>query len=272
MNIGKSIPFLFISMCCLGSPSFSFAEQTKVEMVTTHGTIVVKLYDETPLHRDNFIKLVQDGVYDSLLFHRVMEGFMIQAGDIKSKNAAPDERLGSTDLGYMVPAEIRPDLFHKRGALAAARNDNPTRASSSTQFYLVQGIVHGDSLLDYEEGRINTRLIQHAMRNDAELKPLFDSLSAASKRRDGDLVSKISSQLDSIAAGYSKIERYTIPEAHRRVYKEIGGKPHLDQNYTVFGEIISGLEVVDRIAAVETDGRDRPIGDVRILRMRILPN
>ncbi|MFC3879743.1 peptidylprolyl isomerase [Algoriphagus namhaensis] len=249
---------------------FSTVEETKVEMVTTHGTIVVKLYDETPLHRDNFIKLAQDGVYDSLLFHRVITGFMIQAGDIKSKNAAPGERLGSTDLGYTVPAEIRPDLFHKRGVLAAARNNNPTRASSSTQFYLVQGIVHNDSLLDYEQGRINTRLRQHAMMNDPEIKPLMDSLSAANRRRDVAVVNQITSQLDSIERSYSKIDKYIIPEAHRQVYKEIGGKPHLDQNYTVFGEIISGLQVVDSIAAVQTDSRDRPIANVRILSMRIV--
>lgn len=247
-------------------------ERVQVEMVTNHGTILLELYDETPLHRDNFIKLINEQVYDSLLFHRVIEGFMIQAGDVKSKDAAPGQRLGNADLKYTVPAEIRPEFYHKRGALGAARDGNPARASSSTQFYLVQGIVHTDSLIDYEEGRINTRLRQNAMMNDPEIKPLMDSLSAASRKRDTTLVNQISSQLDSIEKNYTKVEKYTIPEAHRQVYKEIGGKPHLDQNYTVFGEIISGIEVVDAIAGVDTDNRDRPVENVRIISMRIVEN
>lgn len=261
---------LFITILASSLWANIIDERVQVELVTTHGTILLELYDETPLHRDNFIKLINEQVYDSLLFHRVIEGFMIQAGDITSKNAAPGERLGSSDLKYTVPAEILPEFYHKRGALGAARDGNPARASSSTQFYLVQGIVHTDSLLDYEEGRINTRLRQNAIMNDPEIKPLMDSLSAATRRRDTLLVNQITSQLDSIEKSYSKIEKYIIPEAHRQVYKEIGGKPHLDQNYTVFGEIISGMEVVDSIAAVERDNRDRPLENVRILSMRIV--
>ncbi|MBN7810615.1 peptidylprolyl isomerase [Algoriphagus sp. H41] len=242
----------------------------RVEMVTNYGTIVLQLSDETPLHRDNFVKLVKKGVYDSLLFHRVIGGFMIQGGDTQSKYADSLASLGSADLPYQVPAEIVPNLFHKKGVLAAARTNNPQRASSSTQFYIVQGKIQNDSLLAHNEGRINKMLARHYGVNDPANKPLVDSLETARTEKDSVLEKELDLRLNAILDTYWNFDKYAIPEAHRQVYKTVGGTPHLDQNYTVFGEVISGLEVVDAIAAVDTDGRDRPLSEVRIISMRIL--
>lgn len=258
---------LLLLFLVLGSSS---QDPIRVEMVTNYGTLVVQLSDETPLHRDNFIKLVQEGTYDSLLFHRVIQGFMIQAGDTKSKGADSLAVLGGNDLDYRVPAEIAPNLFHKKGALAAARTDNPERASSSTQFYLVQGKIQSDSTLNRQERRINNMLARHFGVNDPVNKPLIDSLEAVKTSSDTSLIKAVEKHLNATLESYSNFQRYSIPEEHRRVYKEIGGSPHLDQSYTVFGEIISGLEVVDAIAAVETNARNRPFSNVVILRMRIL--
>lgn len=197
-----------------------------VELQTSKGTIRLRLYDETPLHRDNFIRLVRSDFYDGIQFHRVIQDFMIQAGDPKSKKAPDTTKLGSGGPGYTIPAEIRPKYFHRKGVLAAARmgdNVNPERASSGSQFYIVQGRVFTDQSLDSVEiHRLNGR---------------------------------------------------KLPAAHRAVYKTIGGAPHLDQAYTIYGEVISGLEVVDSIAAVKTSGRtggDRPLEPVVIKKARLV--
>jgi cyclophilin family peptidyl-prolyl cis-trans isomerase len=199
-----------------------------VEMITTMGNLVLRLSDSTPLHRDNFLLLVKKGYYDSLLFHRVIRGFMIQSGDPDSKEGHPGKPLsqgGSGGPGYSIPAEFRSSLFHKKGVLAAARTGddvNPTRASSGSQFYIVQGKVFTAAGLDsLETGRLKGR---------------------------------------------------KIPPEQRAVYETLGGAPHLDQHYTVFGEVISGLEIVDSIAASPTTGQphDRPLKDVRILKMKLV--
>jgi len=197
-----------------------------VLMQTTMGDIVIRLSDSTPLHRDNFLKLVKKGYYDSVLFHRVINNFMIQAGDPNSKTAAAGLALGNGGPGYTIPAEFRTALFHKKGVIAAARmgdNVNPTKASSGSQFYIVQGKTFTDPGLDsLETMRLNGR---------------------------------------------------KIPVSQREVYKTIGGTPHLDQGYTVFGEVVKGLEVVDKIAAVQTSkaqDRDRPLQDVRIIKMKLV--
>lgn len=193
-----------------------------VELVTSKGTMVIRLSDSTPLHRDNFLKLVNQHFYDGLLFHRVMSQFMVQTGDPKSKNAKPGEALGQGSPGYSIPAEMRPGLFHKKGALAAARTPdeiNPKRESNGSQFFLVQGRVYDDADLNQVEARLNG---------------------------------------------------YKIPEAQREVYKTIGGSPSLDQKYTVFGEVIKGVEVIDSIAAVAVGERNRPIEDVRIIKATLI--
>lgn len=194
---------------------------TRVEMVTNYGRIVLLLYDETPLHRDNFIKLATNRVFDGLLFHRVIEKFMIQGGDPTSKGAEPGKMLGDGTLGYNIPAEFRPELFHKRGALCAAREGdmvNPKKESSASQFYIVQGRVW----------------------NTEEL----DNLQKRMKRE--------------------------IPAEQRDVYTTLGGTPFLDGEYTVFGEVIEGMEVVDKIAAVKCDKNDRPLEDVRIEKVIVI--
>jgi peptidyl-prolyl cis-trans isomerase B (cyclophilin B) len=196
-----------------------------VEMITTRGVVILRLSDSTPLHRDNFLLLVKKGYYDSILFHRVIQHFMIQAGDPSSKRAQAGVPLGDGGPAYTIPAEIRTSLFHKRGVLAAAREGddvNPKKASSGSQFYIVQGKVFSEAGLDsLETGRLKGR---------------------------------------------------KIPPAERQVYRTIGGTPHLDQNYTVFGEVVRGMEVVDSIAATPTSGRpfDRPLQDVRILKMKLI--
>lgn len=189
-------------------------KEQKVQISTEHGNIVLKLYNETPQHRDNFIKLVTDSFYHNLLFHRVIRNFMIQGGDPQSKTATPGQQLGAGDIGYTVPAEFNPKLIHKKGALAAARQGdmvNPQKRSSGCQFYIVQGQV-----LD------SARIQMIGMQNGITYTP------------------------EQIAA-----------------YTTIGGTPFLDMNYTVFGEVISGMEVIDAIAAVQTMPGDRPMKDVK---------
>ena len=197
-----------------------------IEFITTQGDIILRLSDSTPLHRDNFLRLVKSHYFDSVLFHRVIHNFMIQGGDPLSKHAKPGEPLGNGGPDYTIPAEFRVTLFHKKGVLAAAREGddvNPQKASSASQFYIVQGKVFTDAGLDsVETYRLHGR---------------------------------------------------KIPVDEREVYKTLGGTPHLDQNYTVFGEVIKGLDVVDKIADVPTSkgvDRDRPIEDVRILKAKLI--
>lgn len=244
--------------------------KTQVEMVTNYGTIILELSNETPLHRDNFIKLVNEKAYDSLLFHRVIKDFMIQGGDPDSKYAVPDVMLGEGDLGYTVKSEFPTDLFHKKGALATAREDNQDRASSAIQFFIVQGEIYNDSLLDKAEEKINKRLARYHVINDVAYTNLWDSLQKAIKQENEENYQLYSDRIDTIAKNYDNFKRYIIPQSHREVYKTIGGTPQLDRNYTVFGEVIKGIEVVDSIAATKTNDNDRPIKDVRILSVRLL--
>lgn len=200
-------------------------KENLVVMETNKGNIELKLYDATPLHRDNFKNLVEEGAFDSLLFHRVIKNFMIQGGDPDSKHAEPGVLLGEGDRPYTIPAEFRLEegIFHRRGALAAAREGddvNPEQRSSAMQFYIVWGKVFNDEQLDYVQKRI-----------------------------------------DNYTDG-----RVNLTPEMREVYKTIGGTPHLDGQYTVFGEVVSGLDVVDAIQQSATDTNDRPLEDVRILR------
>ena len=245
-------------------------EETRatVEMITDAGTLRLELYNETPQHRDNFIKLVREGAFDSLLFHRVIENFMIQGGDPDSKKAQPGDPLGNGDLPYTIPAEFNDSLFHKKGVLAAARTGNPERASSSMQFYMVQGKVLNDSLLAVAENTINEWLSEHYVVHEPANKSLLDSLQKAEADENWGQFMALDDSVIALAKTYENFERYTIPESHRQVYKSIGGTPFLDQNYTVFGEVIEGIEVVDSIAKVQTDSLNRPIRDVRILSVR----
>jgi len=186
-----------------------------VKIKTNKGECIIMLYNQTPKHRDNFLKLSNEGFYNGTLFHRVIKEFMIQGGDPDSKTAKPGQVLGEGDLKYRVEAEFRDSLFHKKGVLAAARDNNPQKESSASQFYIVQGKKWTDATLD-----------------DVQMK-----------RMNGRI----------------------IPESQRKVYKELGGTPHLDQNYTVYGEVVKGIEMVDTIAAVKTGTADRPLEDVSMM-------
>jgi peptidyl-prolyl cis-trans isomerase B (cyclophilin B) len=243
---------------------------TQIQLNTTKGNIVVKLYNQTPKHRDNFIKLAKDSILNGVLFHRVIKDFMIQSGDIKSKDAKPQDTLGEGELPYRVSAEFHPDLFHKKGVLAAARDGNLERASSSTQFYIVQGKIQNDSLLQLNEDRINGWLREHKFKNSFKHKDLVNALQQAEIVGDQTLYKKLNDSIIKLAKEFEDFERYTIPKEHRKVYKTIGGTPHLDQNYTVFGEVVSGLNIVDSIANAETNNLDRPLTDIRIKSVKIL--
>ena len=196
-------------------------KEVLIEFETTEGVMLVKLYNQTPLHRDNMVKLVKEGYYDGLLFHRVIKSFMIQGGDPDSKNAKPGQMLGQGGPGYTVPAEIIDSLIHKKGALAAARMGdqvNPTKASSGSQFYIVQG-------RPFNENELN-------------------SMSARSGIKYND--------------------------AQKQLYATLGGVPHLDGGYTVFGELVTGFDVLDKIGNTQTGAGDRPVKEMKIIKAKIL--
>jgi len=243
-----------------------------IEFTTEYGAIIFRLSDETPKHRNNFIKLVNQHFYDSLLFHRVINHFIIQTGDPDSKLATTGVPLGESDLPYTIPAEFNATLFHKRGALNAARDDNPERASSSTQFTFVQGKIYTDSMLTVAEKRINNWLAYNRVIHQPENQDLVQLLDGLKKRQSNtDSINRITSQLKALTE--KELENsvlYKIPEAHRQMYKTVGGAAHLDQNYTVFGEVIKGMDVVDSIAGVKTDSLDRPVDDVRIISAKLI--
>jgi len=277
MKLVLRIAFLCIAsivvFACNNKPTV-FVEKAevrkKIEMVTDHGTMIIELYNETPLHRDNFIKQANEGIYDSVLFHRVIDSFMIQGGDPDSKNAKPEDTLGNGGLLYKIDAEFNRKLFHKKGVLAAARDGNPERASSATQFYIVQGKVYNDSLLDRAQLRINTWLAEYYYKQDPRNKPLLDSLQVALDNEDMEKYAVYSDHVHSMSKNYTDFEAYKLTAEQRNVYKTIGGTPHLDQNYTVYGEVIEGLDVIDAIAAEPTGEFDRPVKDVRVLSVKVI--
>lgn len=260
--------FMFFAGLIILSQTLVFCQKTNqsvVEIETTYGTIEVMLYDDTPLHRDNFLKLVEEGYYNGTLFHRVIEEFMIQGGDPDSRGAAPGMRLGMGGPDYQVDAEILyPVHFHKRGALAAARMSdavNPEKKSSGSQFFIVQGRVLTDEELDQLEAMSAERKRQAVMMKYAE--PYREQIMAFQEANDQEGFMVLLEQImEEAAAEMDTIQGTIIPEDLREVYKTVGGVPHLDGDYTVFGEVISGMDVVDKIAAVETDYTDRPLEDV----------
>lgn len=207
--------------------SFSEAQTTEVLLETTMGNIRISLHDETPLTRDNFLKITKMGIYDSLLFHRVIKDFMIQSGDTNSKHAKPGQLLGTGDFDYTTEAEFRlPQIFHRRGVVAMAREgdkENPERRSSACQFYIVWGKIFDDAR-----------------------------------------IAKVQERIDSATQGSVKLTPEMI-----EVYKTVGGTPHLDGQYTVFGEVVEGMDVVEKIQQVQTDKNDRPLEDIRILKATV---
>ena len=277
-----------------------------VELITDYGSIILRLSDETPKHRNNFIKLVNQGFLDSLEFYRVINNFLIQTGkDV------------SSDLPALIDAEIQPNLFHKRGAVNAARagdDQNPEQGSANLHFTIIQGKVLTDSMINASEKRLNkwlayNRLIhkpegksifeklqlymiieQHANLDTSETKSkedllaynkviknpenmeLFNKLKEITNPEEiRDSINLLKDKLNLLAEEeFITMEPYRIPEAHRQVYKTIGGAPHLDINYTVFGEVVKGMDIVDKIAAVETNRQEKPLKEVRIIKAKLI--
>lgn len=245
-----------------------------VEMNTSLGTMKIKLYGETPQHQANFLKLVEQGFYSDLLFHRVIKDFMIQGGDPESKGAKQGKMLGAGDVGYTIPAEfVYPKYYHKKGALAAARQGdqvNPKKASSGCQFYIVQGKVMKDAeLQSIEMGMLGkakeARFYEIVRERNDEVKKLRMARDAEGLQK---LQTEIVAQMEKEFE--SRADEFKMPENVKADYKTIGGTPFLDNDYTVFGEVIEGLEVVDKIAAVETASGDRPKTDVKIISVKVI--
>ena len=270
------LAFIALTACSAGSKKqtnhhMENEKRTLVKLETTKGNITVALYNETPKHRDNFIKLVKEGVYDSTLFHRVIKQFMIQAGDPDSKNASDTAMLGSGDVGYTIPAEFNPKFFHKKGVLAAARQGddvNPEKASSGCQFYIVTGRKFTEPQLLGMENKINEQ------REEA----LFDSLARQhmkeiyKMRKAGDNAGLLELQ-DTLEAQARELadkeEKFRFTPEQIKAYSTVGGAPHLDGSYTVFGEVTEGMEVVENIEIAKTNRADRPVENIRILKASI---
>ncbi len=246
-------------------------ERTRVLIATTFGEMTVELYNETPLHRDNFIRLAKEGFYEGLLFHRAINHFMIQGGDPDSRGAAHGQRLGSGDPGYQIPAEINPQFYHKKGALAAARQGdqlNPEKKSSGSQFYIIHGTVYTPGQLDTMEMKINSALLQNSTR--LYLNQAQDELQKLRQANDEQgfmkRIEKLQAEADS---AFQASGKRVIPENRRKDYTTIGGYPSLDGSYTVFGQVVEGFNVIDKIAAVKTDRYDRPLEDV-VMKITVL--
>ena len=249
------------------------SEETKLKIETTAGDIVVKLYNETPQHRDNFIKLAENGTYEGTLFHRVIKDFMIQAGDPDSKNASKGQMLGAGDVGYTVPAEfVYPKYFHKKGALSAARqgdNVNPQKASSGCQFYIVTGKVYSDSALLSMEQQMNQMRFNNLFNTLASkhAKDIYKMRKTGDQEGLMNLQDTLIAQVEKQLAGQPEF-RFTPEQV--KAYTTVGGTPHLDGEYTVFGEVLEGMDVVDKIQRVKTDRNDRPEEDVKIIKVEVL--
>ena len=277
----KRFAILFTLMaCCLmactgnqkKTTDMETGNETLVRLETTMGNITVKLYNETPKHRDNFIKLVKEGTYDSTLFHRVIKNFMIQAGDPQSKTGTDTTTLGNGDVGYTLPAEFNPKFFHKKGALAAARlgdDVNPKKESSGCQFYIVTGRKFSEAQMISMENQLN----------DARLENVFNELARKHmkeiykmrKAGDNDGLLELQDSLETQArAIVAKEPALKFSREQIAAYTTVGGAPHLDGAYTVFGEVTDGMDVVDKIQAVKTNRADRPETDVRILKATVI--
>ena len=260
-----SLLFLFLFISC-NAPGGN--DNTVILMKTTLGDIKIILYDDTPLHRDNFIKLVNSGFYEGISFHRVINNFMIQAGDPATRSVPIDESADSLNT-YTIPSEFLRHRFHKKGALAAARegNDvNPEMSSSGTHFYIVQGVKFTDDQINQAEQTINSN-IRQALFNKF-IRHISDSaMLSGVPLSDSEVQEKASDRMFNYLTtdGF-----YKLPDDQRDVYKTIGGVPRLDGTYTVFGEVLTGLDVVDQIAAVKTDQADRPVNDIKILKIKIV--
>lgn len=244
---------------------------SKVNIETSLGNIIVRLYDETPFHRDNFIRLVKEGFYVDTLFHRVIKDFMIQGGDPDSKNAPSNKMLGMGGPGYNVQAEILPNLFHKRGALAAARQGdevNPERESSGSQFYIVWGQIYKASQIQQLNKQLQMQATQQifstlASQHRAEILQLRKDRNQAG-------LMELQERLIKESEAEAKKQGIGLTQEQMDLYTTVGGTPHLDGQYTVFGEVEEGMDVVEKIQNTSTQRGDRPKEDIKILSTTIV--
>lgn len=266
LTIKTLLVVVSLSFCsCSFSQSKPLPEGPQVLIKTRFGDMKVVLYNETPLHRDNFMKLTKEGVFDSLLFHRVIKGFMVQGGDPQSKRATKEQMLGDGDLNYTVPAEIVPGIIHKKGVIAAARNGdevNPERRSSATQFYLAQGKVYKLSDVPKIEANLNGRaaesIFNKLVAQNIDTLTLFQM--ARNKAGYDKIIARLRQQADNEVAGNPR----KLTQQQIETYTTLGGIPHLDGAYTVFGEVFEGMAVIDSIAAQPTGAMDRPLENIRM--------
>jgi cyclophilin family peptidyl-prolyl cis-trans isomerase len=245
-------------------------KNTIISIKTTLGDIKIKLYDDTPIHRNNFIKLINSKFYEDISFHRVIKDFMIQTGDLATKSVITKALPDSLNI-YTIPSEFRKQYFHKKGALAAAREGdivNPKMRSSGTQFYLVQGIRYTDNELTQIEQRINSNIKQSLF--NKIIRETTDSINLSGNTLDDAKVQEIASL--KMFQYLSSHDDYKFSEEQLTTYKNIGGVPRLDGTYTVFGEVIEGLDIVDKIASVKTNNSDKPINDIKIIKIKIAKN
>lgn len=264
---------LILLVLCMAIAPGVYAKKYKVVVMETNlGTMKIKLYENTPLHSENFLKLAKEGHYDNLLFHRVIKEFMIQGGAADSKGAKKDQMVGISDPGYMVNAEFRPENFHKKGALAAAREGdevNPEKKSSGEQFYIVQGKTYTDEELDRMDNR--KLVIAKNQLGEKLFKPKQEEyrryMEAGQRTQADSLVRSIDTEIEK---QFTDSKDHIMPANIREIYKTIGGTPFLDGEYTVFGEVVDGLDVIDKIAAVKTGQGDRPVEDVVILKVTLV--
>ncbi len=264
---------MVLAACGAGSKkSTDMEKRTQVKIETTMGNIVVELYNETPKHRDNFIKLAKEGMYDSTLFHRVIKAFMIQAGDPDSKNANDTAQLGGGDVGYTVPAEFVPKFFHKKGALAAARmgdDVNPKRESSGCQFYIVTGRKFREAQLLDMAGQKNNNRIDEIF-NELARKHMKEIYKMRKANDEAGLMALQDSLEAQATAQYKEEEPFMFTPEQIAAYTTIGGAPHLDGAYTVFGQVVEGMETVEKIEGTKTGKADRPVENVRILKATVI--
>ena len=264
---------MVLAACGAGSKkSTDMEKRTQVKIETTMGNIVVELYNETPKHRDNFIKLAKEGMYDSTLFHRVIKAFMIQAGDPDSKNANDTAQLGGGDVGYTVPAEFVPKFFHKKGALAAARmgdDVNPERASSGCQFYIVTGRKFREAQLLDMVGQKNNNRIDEIF-NELARKHMKEIYKMRKANDEAGLMALQDSLEAQATAQYKEEEPFMFTPEQIAAYTTVGGAPHLDGAYTVFGQVVEGIETVEKIEVTKTGKADRPVENVRILKATVI--
>ena len=261
--------YLFLAIATITSCSFSqnktIPEGPMVLIKTKYGDMTVVLYNQTPLHRDNFMKLTKKKVFDSLIFHRVIKGFMVQGGDPNSKRATKDQVLGDGDLNYTVPAEIVPGIIHKKGVIAAARNgdeENPERRSSATQFYLAQGKVYKLDDVPSIEQNLNGRAVESLFLKLKAEK--IDTLMLFQMARNQAGYDKVLAKIRQQAENQVAKNPISLTKQQIETYTTLGGIPHLDGAYTVFGEVVEGMAVIDSIAAQPTGKADRPIENIRM--------